>query len=440
MSLVAESPAAEAAAATTPAVAMRVQGLGKRYLLEGARGAGALLQARLKEKQTFWALRGVSFEVAAGERVGIIGRNGAGKSTLLKILSRVIAPSEGRAEIRGRVASLLEVGTGFNPRLSGRDNIFLNAALLGLSRKETEARLADIITFAELGRFIEEPIKTYSTGMRARLGFAIAAHIDPDVLMLDEVLSVGDAAFQAKCLQRVGEMVGTANPTLLFVSHSVAAVRRFCDRCLWLDKAELVMDGDVVTVTEAYEEQLLKVKGEYRAPPRIPPAAAPPLVPSKTEQPEEVAHVVAATVRNTAGEQTNSVRIDESILIEVVFDVYKSGRRIEPALHFFNERGDVIFVAAFTDPDCPHAINECGRHRAVAHVPGNLLNDGVHRLSVVLVTADPLVRHETLEKVLSFSVFERAGARFDQVARGRYARQFPGAVRPKLSWTHARVS
>ncbi len=416
--------------------AIRVEGLGKRFLLDGGKhSAAALLSARVREDQAFWALRDVSFTIAEGERVGIIGRNGAGKSTLLKLLSRVIAPSAGRAEIRGRVASLLEVGTGFNPLLAGRENIYLNAALLGLSRKQVEERLDDIVAFAELGRFIDEPIRVYSTGMRARLGFAIAAHIDPDVLMLDEVLSVGDASFQAKCLQRVGELVG-ADRTLVFVSHSVPAVRRFCDRCLWLDRGEVVMDGPVVAVTEAYEEKSLKVKGVFRASERKPPATAS-LPGGAPPQEEPPARLVSAAVLNAAGEQTNSVRIDEEFCIETVFDVLAPMRRIEPALHFLDERGEVIFVVAFTDPDAPAAINEVGRHRARAFVPANLLNDGIHRVSVVLVTADPLVRHETVERAISFSVFERAGNQ--QVARGRYARRFPGAVRPMLRWTHARV-
>ncbi|HYD72392.1 MAG TPA: ABC transporter ATP-binding protein, partial [Candidatus Binatia bacterium] len=256
MSVVASKPEKKTALSGAPP-AIRVEGLGKRYLLEGAKRA--LLSANVREDQSFWALRGVSFTVQEGERVGIIGRNGAGKSTLLKILSRVVAPSEGRAEIRGRVASLLEVGTGFNPLLSGRENIYLNAALLGLSRKQVEERLDAIIAFAEIGRFIEEPVKNYSTGMRARLGFAVAAHIDPDVLMLDEVLSVGDAAFQAKCLQRVGEMMG-ANPTLLFVSHSFASVRQFCDRCIWIERGEVTMDGGVDEVVQAYTDQVMSLR------------------------------------------------------------------------------------------------------------------------------------------------------------------------------------
>jgi lipopolysaccharide transport system ATP-binding protein len=432
MSIVASKPE-EHAPATTAEVAIRVEGLGKRYLLEGAKRA--LLSARVREDQSFWALRAVSFTIREGERVGIIGRNGAGKSTLLKILSRVVPPSEGRAEIRGRVASLLEVGTGFNPRLSGRENIYLNGALLGLSRKQVDARLDEIIAFAEIGRFIEEPVKNYSTGMRARLGFAVAAHIDPDVLMLDEVLSVGDAAFQAKCLQRVGELTD-AERTLLFVSHSVPAVRRFCDRCIWLDRGEVVMDGSAVEVTEAYEEKLLKVKGVFKAPPRDRPVAPGGPRPQGKEE-EPAAQLISASVLNAAGEVTNSVRIDEDFSIEVVFDVLEPRRRVEPALHFHDERGEIVFVVAFTDPTAPAAINEVGRHQARAQVPGNLLNDGVHRVSIVLVTADPLVRHQVVDKAISFSVFERVGS--ERVARGRYARRFPGAVRPMLQWTHKRV-
>jgi len=434
VSVAESSEAAEAPAALRePETAIRVERLGKRYLLEGAKRA--LLSSRVRDDQAFWALRGVSFEVKEGERVGIIGRNGAGKSTLLKILSRVIAPSEGRAEISGRVASLLEVGTGFNARLSGRENIYLNAALLGLTRKDVDARLQEIIEFAEIGRFIEEPVKSYSTGMRARLGFAVAAHIDPDVLMLDEVLSVGDAAFQAKCLQRVGELTD-AERTLLFVSHSIPAVRRFCDRCLWLHQGVVVMDGPAVAVTEAYEEKLLKVKGSFRAPERARPSTADAPAAANAEE-EAPGRLVSAAVVNAAGEQTNSVRIDEDFSIEVMFDVTAPMRRVEPALHFLNERGEVIFVVAFTDPSAPSAINEVGRHKASAKIPGNLLNDGIHRVTIVLVTADPLVRHETVEQAISFSVFERADSH--AVARGRYARRFPGAVRPMLQWTHARV-
>ena len=213
-----------------------VRGLSKRYRLTKPAMVEDANGKKHREKY-FHALKNVSFTIKAGERVGVLGHNGAGKSTLLKILSRVINPTEGEAFIYGRATSLLEVGTGFNPRLTGRQNVYLNAALHGLTRKETDQRIDAIAEFSEIGRFIDEPVETYSTGMRARLGFSVAAHLDPDILMLDEVLSVGDAAFQQKCLSRMDDMTGH-DRTLLFVSHSIGAVRRFCDRCIWLNHGE----------------------------------------------------------------------------------------------------------------------------------------------------------------------------------------------------------
>jgi lipopolysaccharide transport system ATP-binding protein len=411
-------------------LALSIAGVGKRYVLKGRHNAP-------HKGEEFWALRGVSCEIREGERVGIIGRNGAGKSTLLKILSRVVPPSEGRVEIRGRIASLLEVGTGFNPRLSGRENIYLNASLFALSSKDVDERLDDILAFAELGRFIDEPVNHYSTGMRSRLGFAIAAHLDPDILMLDEVLSVGDASFQAKCLRRVGDLT-RGERTLLFVSHSVAAVRRFCDRAIWLERGEIVMDGPVIDVTEAYESKMLNVSGVYRAEDvklaprrRAAPQETAPLV--AAEGP--IAKVVCGAVKTIAGEGTNSVRLDEPLVIEIVFDVLQPGCRVEPAFHLLDERENYVFVAAFTDSDTPNGINTIGRYTASATIPGNLLNEGVHRVTLCLSTADPLVRHEVLAKALSFSVYETSEMRGPNVARGGYARGFPGAVRPRLHWT-----
>ena len=197
------------------------------------------------------------------------------------------------------------------------------------------------------------------------------------------------------------------------------------------------MDGSAVEVTEAYEEKLLKVKGAFRAPERAPPVAVVGSQAPQAEEEEPAACLVSAAVLNANEEPTNSVRIDEDFSIEVVFDVLQPRRRVEPALHFHDERGEIVFVVAFTDPTAPAAINEVGRHQARANVPGNLLNDGVHRVSIVLVTADPLTRHETVDKAIAFSVFERTGS--ERVARGRYARRFPGAVRPMLQWTHRRV-
>jgi len=205
--------------------------------------------------EEFWALRGVDFEIEKGEVVGIIGRNGAGKSTLLKILSRITEPTTGRVELRGRVASLLEVGTGFHPELSGRENIFLNGAILGMSRAEIRRKFDEIVAFAEVEKFLDTPVKHYSSGMYVRLAFAVAAHLEPEVLIIDEVLAVGDAEFQKKCSGRMGE-VAREGRTVFFVSHNLGAVRSLCSRCIYLRGGAVAMDGPTEAVLEAYDNDI----------------------------------------------------------------------------------------------------------------------------------------------------------------------------------------
>lgn len=204
---------------------------------------------------TFWSLKDVSFEIRPGEVVGVIGRNGAGKSTLLKILSRITKPTEGYAEIHGRVGSLLEVGTGFNPELTGRENIFLNGAILGMKKAEINYKFDDIVAFAEVEKFIDTPVKRYSSGMFVRLAFAVAAHMDPEILVVDEVLAVGDANFQKKCLGKLGD-VAEGGRTVLFVSHQMNQIRRFCHKSIWLDSGQLVMMGPTAEIVSAYEGAL----------------------------------------------------------------------------------------------------------------------------------------------------------------------------------------
>jgi lipopolysaccharide transport system ATP-binding protein len=223
--------------------ALLVEGLGKRYDLGGG---------LFRRGEEFWALRDVSFSVQRGEAVGIIGANGAGKSTLLKILARITAPSTGRARVSGRVGTILEVGTGFHPELTGRENIYLNGAILGLSRAEITARFDEIVDFAEVARFIDTPVKRYSSGMYVRLAFAVAAHLEPDILIVDEVLAVGDIAFQRKCLARMDEGVEREGRTILFVSHNYQAIRHLCTRAILIEKGALVADGLTADVLSRY--------------------------------------------------------------------------------------------------------------------------------------------------------------------------------------------
>ena len=255
---------------------IRVSGLSKRYRLrheqperytalrdvvsQRVRSIGGLLRGRssvaggvkaVPAREDFWALRDVSFEVRQGERIGIIGRNGAGKSTLLKILSRITEPTTGRVEIEGRVASLLEVGTGFHPELTGRENIFLNGAILGMGREEIRRKFDEIVAFAEVEKFLDTPVKRFSSGMYLRLAFAVAAHLEPEILVVDEVLAVGDAEFQKKCLGKM-ETIGREGRTVLFVSHNMGAVLNLCSRVLLLRDGSLAADGDAYPVVETY--------------------------------------------------------------------------------------------------------------------------------------------------------------------------------------------
>ena len=233
-------------------VAIRVKDLTKKYKLYQKRSE-RLANAFGKEKniKEFYALKGVSFEISKGECVGIIGHNGAGKSTLLKLLTGVAFPTSGEIEINGRLASMLELGSGFNPELTGIENIYFNGSLNGLTKEEIDGKLKDILEFADIGNFIEQPVKNYSSGMFARLAFAVAINVDPDILIVDEILSVGDVSFQVKCMEKFNEFKKKGK-TILYVSHGLGTVKKFCDRAIWLQKGEVIDDGNSVIVVERY--------------------------------------------------------------------------------------------------------------------------------------------------------------------------------------------
>ena len=366
---------------------------------------------------TFWALRDVSFEVKRGEVVGIIGRNGAGKSTLLKILSRITKPTSGEARISGRVGSLLEVGTGFHPELTGRENIYLNGAILGMKRTEIKARFDDIVAFAEVEKFVDTPVKRYSSGMYVRLAFAVAAHLEPEILLVDEVLAVGDASFQKKCLSKMQE-VGEHGRAVFFVSHNMSAITRLCHRAILLDEGRVVADGLSHQVVGAY---LRAGTGTMAA------------REWKENSPgNDIARLKAVRVRTEDGQITESIDIREPVGVEIEFEVLQPGYVLVPNYHFFNEEGVCAFVASDHDPEWRRRPRPVGTYASTAWIPGNFLSEGSIAVGAAVSTMDPTIVHFYEPDVVAFQVVDSLEG---NSARGDYAGHMPGVVRPLLKWT-----
>ncbi|MEO6555588.1 MAG: ABC transporter ATP-binding protein [Nitrospiraceae bacterium] len=367
---------------------------------------------------TFWALKDVSFEVKQGEVLGIIGRNGAGKSTLLKMLSRITQPTRGRIEIDGRVAALLEVGTGFHGELTGRENIYLNGTILGMRGTEVTRKFDEIVAFAEVEQFIDTPVKHYSSGMYLRLAFAVAAHLEPEILIVDEVLAVGDAAFQKKCL---GKMEGVAKEgrTIFFVSHNMPAVTRLCERVICLDEGKLSRDGTAHDVVKAYLHSELGTMSmrEWSDPDKAPGG--------------EVARLRAVRVRAEDGESTEKIDIRRKVGLEMEYEVLKSGYKLRPAVCLYNEEGVRLFDSLEHDPAWRGRLRPPGRYRSTAWIPGNYLAEGTMFVNVGVDTLDPEVEQFYERQAVAFYVIDSCEG---DSARGDYAGPFAGVVRPLLNW------
>lgn len=367
-------------------LAIKVNQIGKQYKIFGEVNRYQTLREKISEtlkspirnllhptgSETFWALRDISFDVERGLVMGVIGKNGAGKSTLLKILSRVVEPTEGRAEITGRVGSLLEVGTGFHPELTGRENVFLNGAILGMKRHEIEKKFDEIVAFSEIEQFIDTPVKRYSSGMYMRLAFAVSAHLEPEILIVDEVLAVGDAEFQKKCLGKMSDVAGEGR-TVLFVSHNMSAVSRLTRECIILEHGKLVMRASSQEAVDYYLSHGFEKGGERCWTADEIPADSRPFKP------------VALRVVNKKGQVVDSVRSVEPVTIEIEYELDSAITGLRVGIYLMTVRGDYVFTSFDTDdPEqfSRHTERKEGRYFSRCVIPADMLNEGRYSIGV----------------------------------------------------------
>lgn len=372
-----------------------------------------------QQTQTFWALKDVSFKVEQGEVVGLIGRNGAGKSTLLKLLSRITEPTAGRAEIRGQVGSLLEVGTGFHPELTGRENVYMSGALLGMRKIEIERKFDEIVAFAEVEQFIDTPVKRYSSGMHVRLAFAVAAHLEPEILLVDEVLAVGDARFQRKCMNKMQD-VGQTGRTIVFVSHNMAAITRLCERTILLDGGQVLEDGPSHQVVSTYLNSGLGTTAE-RSWPDLSQAPG-----------NDFVRLRAVRICTENGQVTDAVDIRRPVGVQMEYQVLEPGMILAPNFHFYNEEGVYAFVVIDSDPAWRGQPRPVGHYVSTAWIPGNFLAEGSLIVGAAISTLNPATVHVYERDAVAFQVIDTLDG---NSARGDYAGSMPGVVRPLLAWT-----
>ena len=372
------------------------------------------------QPEEVWALKDINFEVLPGEVVALIGHNGAGKSTLLKILSHITVPTTGRTEVYGRIGSLLEVGTGFHPDLTGRENIFLNGTILGIKREEIARKFDEIVEFSGIKSYIDTPVKWYSSGMYLRLAFSVAAHLDTEVLFMDEVLAVGDVAFQLKCMDKMHE-IRQQGRTILFVSHSMAAVTRLCRRAILLEHGRMTGDGPAEAIVNDYLGASLKVTNEKEWPELA------------TSPGNDIVRLRQVRVRNREGETIESSDIRCPVGIEFVYEVLHAGHVILPKLDLYNEQGTHLFTAHDVGSEWRKRARPKGRYKSTAWIPGNFLSEGnlfVHASLVSHLPATAL--HVNEPNVVTFQIVDN---QYQDSARGDYVGPIMGAIRPILNWT-----
>ncbi len=411
-------------------LAISVRGVSKDYtILHGEEKHTRLAEkfmARLRNplhrpvKETFHALTDINFDIKKGEVVGIIGRNGAGKSTLLKILSRITEPTAGEIKLYGRVASLLEVGTGFHPELTGRENIYLNGAILGMTQAEIRKQFDAIVEFSEVEKFLDTPVKRYSSGMYVRLAFAVAAHLEPEILIVDEVLSVGDAEFQKKCLGKMKEVSEGCGRTVLFVSHNMAAVTTLCSGCIFLAKGRSMAQGPTREVVDQYIASGRESSGEKTW-------TDPHTAPGNNKIRLRAVRIVSG------GAMTGDVSIDEEVQVEVEFWNFKPGAAVSVSIHVLDRMATCIMASANMPSATLNRDEWYGRphpegiFKSVCSIPANFLNEGTYLISAY-VLIDVTNFEAFANEVVSFEVHETGAMRKE------YAGGWIGMIRPKLAW------
>jgi lipopolysaccharide transport system ATP-binding protein len=418
------------------ATAIQTSGLRKRYQIGTASTAfkygtlrdtiadavAAPFKKRAAESANhIWALDGVDLQVNAGEVLGLIGRNGAGKSTLLKVLTRITRPTQGTADLFGRVGSLLEVGTGFHPELTGRENIFLNGAILGMRRSEITRKFDDIVDFSGVAKFIDTPVRHYSSGMYVRLAFAVAAHLEPEILLVDEVLAVGDAAFQRQCLGKMQD-VSRSGRTVVFVSHNLPAITRLCSRAVLLSAGKVVDDGPADQIVARYLSSELgtATRREWKD--------------QGVAPGNDAVRLRSVTVIDESGKIVESVDVRKSVGIEIRFDILEQKHRFVPGITLTSDQGQPIFTAIDTNPMWREP-QPAGSYVSTAWIPGNLLNEGMVSVAVALGTLSPggkTVRQAQANDAVAFQVVDPGEG---GTARGDFAGVWTAPVRPLLRWT-----
>lgn len=398
-------------------IAISLENVGKKYQLNNEKRTlvKSLLMPRKKPKGT-WALKNINLDIKKGETVGIIGKNGSGKSTLLKIISEITSPTTGSVQVSGRVGSLIELGAGFHQDLTGKENVFLSGTLMGFTRKELANKYNEIVNFADIGHYINEPVRTYSSGMEVRLGFSVAAHFDPQILLVDEALAVGDSAFQKKCMDKMNDFINKKDNALLYVSHNLTAIRALCKKVILLEKGKLKAVGTTNSILEKYKSDSKKNKTVR-------------IWKNKKNAPQNDSAIITKIIlTDLNGEPINKFYTNKAFNVEIEFETKKNEVSVGTTLIIYDDENNCILSSIsnletnWFDKKMPK-----GKYSSKILIPANLLNNGLINLSINLFShnySDSLM----ISNVINLQIND------SQDLRGTYYGEFKGVIRPRFTW------